>query len=116
MSLWSVLMGDGTFSLEVAGVVSCQLELEEIYQDYLQEDKEQIVLAILVPEDTNPYDPAAVRLQIRQRMVGYLSPADARAFRAGLGSAVQGSWRFRCRARIQPASCPTGDVKELWTV
>ena len=114
MSLASVLMGDGTFRLEVVGVESCQPELEEITANPLLEEEARTVLALLIPEDTNPYDFAAVRVQVVGRTVGYLSRADARALRAGLESEVRGRTRFRCRAKIQRARFPVGGGE--WTV
>ena len=116
MSLSAVLMGDDTFGLEVVGVESCQPELEEVTYNPLLEEAARIVLALLIPEDTNPYDAAAVRVQIWGRTVGYLSRADAHVFRACLGSEVQGTQRLRCRAKIQRASFPQGGEKELWQV
>ena len=115
MSLWSVLMGDDTFGLEVVGVASCQPELEEICGGNPQAGEGQIVLAVLVLEDSNPYDPRAIRVQIWQRTVGYLSPAHAGAFRACLAGEAWGVRRFRCRAKIQRASGLQG-AEELWTV
>ena len=115
MNLRSALMGDGTFRLEVVGMASCQPELEEISDNPFLEE-ERIVLALLIPEDTNPYDPTAVRVQIWGRTVGYLSRAEARALRACLGSEVQRTQRFRCRATIQRGSFPTGGEKALWLV
>jgi hypothetical protein len=76
MSLRFALMGDGTFRLEVVGMASCQPELEEISDNPFLEE-ERSVLALLIPEDTNPYDPTAVRVQILGRTVGYLSRAEA---------------------------------------
>jgi len=115
MSLLAILLGDGTFSLEVVGVESCQPELEELTFNPLLEEKVWTMLALLVPEDTNPYDPAAVRVQIVGRTVGYLSRADARALRAGLGSDVQGRTRFRCRAKIHRVSFPVrGGQWNVW--
>jgi HIRAN domain-containing protein len=38
-------------------------------------------LAALVPEPSNPYDSNAISVQINGRPVGYLSRADARAYR-----------------------------------
>jgi hypothetical protein len=107
-------LGDGTFSLEVVGGESCQPELEALTDNPLLEEETRIVLALLIPEDTNPYDRAAVRVQIVGRTVGYLSRADARALRASLGSEVQGTTRFRCRAKLQRLRFHMGG--EVWTV
>jgi hypothetical protein len=112
MSVWSALMGDGTFGLEVVGVASCQPELEEICQG---DPQERIVLAVLILDDTNPSDPRTVRVQIWQRTVGYLRPADATAFRAWLGRDAREVRRFRCRAKLQRTILPLGG-EGWWTV
>jgi hypothetical protein len=103
MGLLAALMGDGTFSLEVVGVSSCQRELEEICGGDLEVGREQIALALLIPEATNPYSDEAVRVQIWHRTVGYLSRWDAPAFRTLLDRGIPGS-RYRCRAKIQRTS------------
>ena len=104
MELLAALMGNGTFSLEVAGVSSCQPELEEICGGGPQAGEERIVLAVLVPEAANPYSPEAVRVQIQRQLVGYLAPAEARAFRACLAREDLGVSRYRCRAKIRRTS------------
>ena len=101
MSLMSVLLGHGTFAVEVAGVASCQPEVEAIGGGELPAGKERIVLAVLVPEADNPYNAEAVRVQIQRLTVGYLAPADARTLRAALAREVLNVSRYRCRAKIE---------------
>jgi hypothetical protein len=50
----------------------------------INEDVKFECFAELVPEPTNPYDPNAVQVLIEERLVGYLSRADA----AELGPAI----------------------------
>src|SRR5262249_30896756 len=103
MLSWAALIGDGTYSLEVAGVASCQPELEEICGGTPQAGEEQQVLAILVPEQTHPYSPEVVRVQVRRLTVGYLARADARALHAWMRWAIPSVKRFRCQAKIRRA-------------
>jgi len=103
MEPWAALRGDGTFSLHVVGVASCQIELRDICGGDREGGQEQIAWALLIPEADNPYGAEAVRVQVWQRTVGYLSGPDARAFRACLDREPPGR-RYRCRAKIQRTS------------
>src|SRR6059058_4085486 len=64
MEPWAALRGDGTFSLQVVGVASCQRELREICGGDLEGGQEQRAVALLIPEETNPYSAEAVRVQV----------------------------------------------------
>jgi len=116
MELRAALMGDGTFSLKVAGVFSYQMELEVVYGGDPQAGKEQTTLAILVPEETNPYSPEAVRVQIRQLTVGYLARPDAHAFRACQNREALNVSRYRCRAKIQYSRNSSEGAQGHWGV
>ena len=116
MELWAVLMGDGTFSLEVIGVSNCQPELKIICGGDPQAGEEQTVLAILVPEETSPYSPEAVRVQIWHLPVGYLARPDTHAFLACLNREAPSVGRFRCRAKIRRAWDPREEAKQYWSV
>src|ERR1041385_8152900 len=103
MNLTSVLFGDGICAAEVAGVASCQMELEEICGGELSAGEERLVVAVLVPEVDNPYSAEAIRVQIQRQTVGYLAPADAHAFRTCLKNEPLGAARYRCQALIRHA-------------
>lgn len=45
--------------------------------------------AALVPEPDNPHDPSAVRVEIKGRLVGYLSRANAEEFNKAIVEAAQ---------------------------
>lgn len=102
------LQGDGTFSLSVVAAARYQQELAAIYQDQAADDEDPIVLALLIPGDTNPYIPYAVRVQIRNRTVGSLSRRNARALRARLVRHAIRCQRLRCRAKVSHAWEYTG--------
>ena len=55
-------------------------------------------IAALVPEPNNPHDPNAIAVQVEGRLVGYLSRADARAYRRLVDDAKP--QLIACRARI----------------
>src|SRR5438445_12319173 len=116
MELWAALMGDGTFNLEVVGVFSCQVELKKICGGDPQAGNGQTILAILVLEETNPYSPEAVRVQIRQLTVGYLARPDAHAFRACLNREALNVSRYRCRAKIQYSRNSSEGAQGHWGV
>ena len=110
------LPGDGTFAVAVAGAVSCQPELADICKNDLQAREGEEVVAILIPEATNPYSPEAVRVQIHGQPVGYLARADARALRALLGGEVPDGTRYQCRAKIQRSHQPGQGGHGQWSV
>jgi hypothetical protein len=63
-------------------------------------EREKEVLALLCPEDTNLYDPEAVRVDVNGGTVGYLSRSDARAYRK-LMTAAGCADPLQCRAVIR---------------
>ena len=79
------LLEGGTETLEVVGESHYQDNLWRLVasrpgSEYVRED----VCAVLVAEDHNPYDPAAVAVWIQGLKVGYLSRQDAQRYRPGL--------------------------------
>lgn len=58
---------------------------ESFYQDNIAAISNLTnLLAYLIPEDNNPYDTKAIRVDIEQKTVGYLAKDDARSFRRKL--------------------------------
>lgn len=73
--------GHGDYAQEVVGESNYQPALRAI-----QASKDKpFHRARLVPEDTNPYDDHAVRVDVAGHTVGYLSRADARRWRKSAG-------------------------------
>ncbi|MBL8530566.1 MAG: hypothetical protein JNK94_02420 [Hyphomonadaceae bacterium] len=58
------------------------------------------VSAVLRPEDDNPHDPNAVRVEIEGQLCGYLPRDTARLYRGNLAAAGDARLVVRCRARI----------------
>ena len=87
------LDGPGTFAVDVVGVSQYQRVLEAAAE-------EGDVVATLVLEDSNPYDDQAVAVHIDGERAGYLSRANARAYRADLAAAGTPQLTVRCKAKI----------------
>lgn len=58
------------------------------------------LIAYLIPEESNPHDKKAVRVDINKLTVGYLAKEDAREFRKKLTKNKLGTSITRCKASI----------------
>ena len=90
----------GAYDVDVVGESHYQDALEEICGGRTEDSQRLNVSAYLVPEDDNPYDSKAVRVDIEDRTVGYLDRETARSFREQLGKAGCGGMVARCPAII----------------
>lgn len=81
---FDVALHDGTHRLEVVGESHYQSELWFIVGGVTNERVRHSIHAVLVPQDGNRYDPNAIGVWIDGLLVGYLSGADAAAYRPGL--------------------------------
>jgi hypothetical protein len=88
------LEGPGTFAVDVVGVSQYQRVLEAAAVEG------GVVDAVLMLEDSNPYDDQAVAVHIGGARAGYLSRANARLYRADLAAAGAERATVRCKARI----------------
>jgi hypothetical protein len=95
------LPGPGRFDVEIVGESHYQVALEAICGPRTDDGEDRVVEAWLVLEDTNPYDALAVRVDIDGHPVGYLSRANARAYREQLAAQAVGVVRASCLARIR---------------
>ncbi len=95
------LSGDGVFELEVVGESHYQQALEAAVGGRSAAGADLIVEAILIAEDTNPYDSKAIRLDIGGRTVGYLRREEARRFRAEFGRLLRANDFVCCKANIR---------------
>ena len=87
-------MRNGAQAVLLAGREDLEVVGESFYQENLwslvggrrsvEQRVRQEILALLMVEDNNPYDPAAVAVWIDGWKVGHLSRADARWYRPGL--------------------------------
>jgi len=88
------LNGPGKFAVDVVGVSQYQRVIEAAGE------KGDVVMAMLVLEDSNPYDDQAVAVHLGGQRAGYLSRANARAYRADLAAAGEPAATVRCKAKI----------------
>ncbi|HJQ12594.1 MAG TPA: HIRAN domain-containing protein [Gemmatimonadaceae bacterium] len=92
------LQARGDYPLACVGESHYQNALEQICG--ASSARENPVLAHLCLEDTNPYDPEAVRVDVNGSTVGYLSRQDARAYRELMAAAGYAD-TLECRAVIR---------------
>jgi len=72
------------FQLEVVGESRYQSAIRELAGKHGDSKAEVFLPALLLPDDHNPYEDKAVAVFLSGRMVGYLAPKDALAFRESL--------------------------------
>src|SRR5258706_16455711 len=96
-----VLEGPDTFDLAIVGESHYQDALERICSPRTDESQDRLVEAHLVQENNNPYDSKAVRVDVNDLTVGYLSRAHARQYREQLRQLGYASANAFCRARIR---------------
>ncbi len=94
------LPGPGTFAIEAVGESHYQDALERICGGRTEDGASEIVEALLILEDENPYDDKAVRVDIEGRTVGYLSRDSARQYRRRLTEGGLGGATAKCMAKI----------------
>ncbi len=76
----------GDFDFEIVGEANYQEAIQRLAGEHNQYGAATNCVATLVPEDDNPYDDKAVRVDISGLTVGYLCKEDARSFRRRLGA------------------------------
>lgn len=81
------LRGDGLFECDVVGESHYQQALEKLCGGRTEDSQERIFEALLVPDDDNPHDSQAVRVEIGGHTVGHLSRQMARGFRQKMADA-----------------------------
>lgn len=93
-----------SYQREVVGESFHQDALKAICGPYNPDGRELETRAVLTPDDDNPHDPNAVRVEIQGRMVGHLPRPDAARFRADanaaglsgvsvqVGAEIRGGW------------------------
>ena len=90
----------GTFEMDVVGESRYQVALEKINGGRSRSSARTVVEAKLIPEDDNPVDKMAIRVDIQGRTVGYLDRRDARVYRQRLTEAGATGAVTRCPALI----------------
>ena len=93
--------GPGKFGLEVVGESNYQDALEEICGGRTEEGHDKIFDALLIPDDQNPHDKKAIRVEILGHVVGFLSRENARQFRLRMKEAGFHGHALKLKARIR---------------
>ena len=83
------------WTIEVVGELHHQADIERQYGLHGGTEDDTKATATLIPEDGNEYDANAVRVEIGDRLVGYLSREQALEYRSAVGTASG-----RCGAKI----------------
>lgn len=94
------LPGPGNYDFDIVGESNYQDALEEICGGKSEESAEHYTEAVLYLEDDNQYDSKAVRVDIDDHTVGYLSRNNARAYRKQLKSMGHENLICTCKAVI----------------
>ena len=89
----------GNFDFEIVGESSYQQALCSLTGSHGDNSPDKECTALLIPEGNNPHDGAAVRVDIDNMTVGYLSREDARSFRKRL-CAKKMSGQLTCCAAL----------------
>lgn len=95
------LSGPGTFAIPIVGESRYQKALEEICGGKTPDGSNKTSTATLILEDSNPYDKKAVRVDIENKTVGYLSRDLAREYREKLKQAGHPQLVGNCQAVIR---------------
>lgn len=88
------------YDFEVVGESNYQMALKALRDTVTDPDEEATGLAILVPEDTNPYDDKAIKVTVQGLTLGYLSRDDARSYRRRLAAKKLGMVPASCGIKI----------------
>ena len=91
---------EGEYDFDIVGESNYQPALKALAGDHGEESADKECTALIVPEDNNPHDGSAVRVDIDGSTVGYLSREDARRFRRRLGAKKMGKNPTCCAAMV----------------
>jgi hypothetical protein len=111
-----VLIGLARFDAEVSGVKNHQDALEAICGPRLPTGIRRNETAWLIQDDKNPHDKSRVRVEIRGRQVGYLSPKTAAQYLEHLVSRGTPEADGQCQALIQDGWMSSDGRKGLYRV
>lgn len=92
-----LVAGQNKFEIPVVGESHYQGNLLALCGSKTPDGVEKYFVATLVPENANPHDPNAIRVDIDSMTVGYLSRNMAKEWRRGSG----GRGTVQCRAVVR---------------
>jgi len=91
------------FQFDIVGESYYQGALEKLFKESKPKENDGVINTLdahIVPDDLNPYDDKAVRIDIDQYTVGHLSRDDARSFRRRLGAKKLTGQITKCKTII----------------
>lgn len=91
----------GFFGFDIVGESHYQEALAKLAGEHGKYASEKRCLAHLIPENDNPYDNKAVRVDIDGMTVGYLDRDTARSFRRRLGAKKLTGQTTTCQAELK---------------
>lgn len=94
------LPGPGTYSFDIVGESNYQKALEKICGGKARDSAEFKTEAVLILENSNPHDNNAVRVDIENMTVGYLSRSNAKLYRKELARLGHANLTCKCKAMI----------------
>jgi hypothetical protein len=106
----------GDRSVDIIGESHYQDALEEICGGRTQYDVYEGVIATLIPEDDNPIDENAVRVEVQGRTVGYLKKPESKNYREKLREAGFLGILTTCKALILGGGEPRDDYNGYYGV
>jgi hypothetical protein len=90
----------GGFNCDIVGESYYQYAIKQLAGQNNEYVEEREYKAFLIPEDDNPHDNKAVRIDISGSTVGYLSRENARSFRRRLGAKKLTGQITSCKAIV----------------
>lgn len=112
----AVLRGSGRFSVRVRTGERYRQAVRSVAGTHVRNGGREVVQARLVLEDSNPDDPEAVRVDVRDRTVGYLESDFARDYRTWLAEAGYPGVHAYCAATIRASPSRGGGEEEVLAV
>lgn len=95
------IQGLGDYNLEVVGESNYQEALSRLCGGRTRDGHFKEVTATLIHEDNNPYDSKAIRVEIENVTIGYLSREDARQYRRQLKKRPLPGLTITCNGMIR---------------
>src|SRR5262245_30984449 len=94
------LGGEGVFAVQVNSALNYQYNLESLCGPRREKGENRVVTARLVLDDASVYDNRAVRVEIKNLLVGYLNGKTAESYRELLQQRGHPQAMAWCRAKI----------------
>lgn len=91
----------GLFDVDIVGESHYQQNIATLAGTHGDRGPDKVCKAHLIPEDDNPYDNQAIRVEIEGMTIGYLSRDDAPSFRRRLSAKKLAGQVTTCQASLK---------------